>query len=189
MDELLSTELIKKFIWNKIKNGKKRQVLENVSFWKRFSQILQVWIFSCGKTAFCRIFWLVFFCHYVTIISCCYKWLGQVEPFRKMQRLRHSWRATKLDQEEKMSENSGYCRWRNYNSKQEIFSLRTDQQGISVHTQSAVNIREQPAKLQSNGMKFLRTECGCLDLHQLKTFFSWLRPSDKARTQLWRHLG
>lgn len=129
------------------------------------------------------------FLHYLTMILCCYKWPGQVEPFRKMQRLLHSWRATKLSREGKMSENSGYSRQRNYNQKQEISSFYTDQQDIWVHTQSAVNVREQSAKPQSNGMKFRRAKCDCLGLHQLKTFFSWLRPSDKARTQLWRHMG
>lgn len=68
-------------------------------------------------------------------------------------------------------------------------SLCTDQQGLWVHTQSAVNVREPPAKPQCNWMKFLRAKCDCLDLHQRKTFFSWPRPSDKAMSQLWIHMG
>ena len=147
-----------------------------MSYWKRSSQIVQFWLFSFGKIAFCGgflvffvwcFFFGFFFC-YVTMIFCCCKWPVQVEPFRRMQRLLHSWRAAKHSQEGKIPENSGYNRQRNYSQKQEISSLCTDRQGIWGHTQSAVDVREQPAKPQSNGMKFLRAKYDCLDLHQLK---------------------
>lgn len=67
LDERLSTELIKKFIWNKIKNGNKSmQVFENGRFWKHSSQILQVRIISCDKTTFCRGFFCVFFPSFIS---------------------------------------------------------------------------------------------------------------------------
>lgn len=151
-----------------------------VSFWKHSLQIYKSEYLGAVKQDFVgsvvffsslsydNNFFPFFFFPIVLLILCCYKWPGQVEPW-----LLHSWKSTKLSEQGRCQRVQGPADKGIKIEKQGIFSLYTDQPDTWVHTQPAVNMGEQPAKPQSNGRKFLRAKCNCLDLHQLKMFFSW----------------